>query len=130
MSSRLLALYSPIFLAIQLLVYWYSSPLSLLSSDLSCHMGFLLFFYSFVSLTSRVILLASLFDQHFGPLKYPPSVSQSVSLSVRQKFSYFPPSVFSDFLQQVSLFQMYKSDEARFLKKKCVSKLFSILSPK
>ena len=69
-------------------------------------------------------------DQHFGPLKYPPSVCQSVSPSVRQKFSYFPSLVFSDFLRQVSLFQMQKSDEARFSKKKCVSKLFSFLSPK
>ena len=67
-------------------------------------------------------------DQHFGPLKLLPSVSLSVSL--QQKFSYFLPQDFLAFLQEVRLLQVYKSDEARFLKKKCVSKLFSILSPK
>ena len=43
-----------------------------------------------------------------------------LSVSPLQKFSYFPSLVFSGFLQQVSLFQMQKSDEARFLKKNLV----------
>ena len=53
-----------------------------------------------------------LLDSPTGPMNSPPSVCQL------QKFSYFPSLVFSVFLQQVSLFQMLKSDEARFLKKK------------
>ena len=49
------------------------------------------------------------------------SVRLSVCPSVCQwqKFSYFLSLVFLDFLHQVSLLWMEKSDEARFSKKKC-----------
>ena len=51
----------PAFQQTSLLVYWHSSPLALLSSDFSSRIGFLLLFYSSISLHSRVLLLASLF---------------------------------------------------------------------
>ena len=60
--------------------------------------------------------LSNFLDQHFWSFKLA-SGSQSVcpSVCLSQKFSYFPPLVFSDFLQQVSLFQVQKSDGAEFL---------------
>ena len=57
-----------------------------------------------------------LLDQHFGPLNLPLSIRPSVCRSVT-KVLILPVISFSDFLRQVSLFQMQKSDEARFSQK-------------
>ena len=55
----------------------------------------------------------------------------SVSLSVRnKKFSYFPSLLFSDFLHQVSLQKVQKSDEVGFLRKKCFGPKLGKKGPK
>ena len=63
-------------------------------------------------------------------MKPAPSVCQSVSLSVClwQKFSYFPPLDFSDFLQEVSLNKCRKVTKPDFWKKMCLQIIMQFVS--
>ena len=72
-------------------------------------------------------------DQHFG-LKVMELriflLSLALSVSLWQKFSYFPPLDFSDFLHQVSLLETILSDKARFSKKKIPGPKLGKMGPK